>query len=242
MYDTENWDELETEEGEEATEPEYEETQFVTAKAENPYTGIFQAGSHLAQSVEVLAAVQAESSLQLTALRKAGCKKIFQERISGTKWGRPELHKMLESLKPEDVVVVWRLDRLARSTKMLLEITDRILDAGSRFISLAEPRADTTSPAGKMIMTFFAGMAEFEKDLIRARTGAGRAEAVKRGVKFGRPSKIAPKQMKLVKRLLAEGHSARDAAESFGVHYTTLYRLLRAEAEMPPDSVASTDK
>lgn len=180
--------------------------------------------------------------MQLTALRKAGCKKIFQEKVSGTKWERPELHKMLDSLKPGDVVVVWRLDRLARATKMLLEITDRIMGVGGKFISLGEPWADTTSPSGKMIMTVFSGIAEFERDLIRARTGAGRAEAVKRGVKFGRPSKIAPKQMKLVKRLLAEGHSARDVAESFGVHYTTLYRLLRAETETPPDTVANTDK
>lgn len=180
--------------------------------------------------------------MQLTSLRKAGCKKIFQEKVSGTKWERPELHKMLETLKPDDVVVVWRLDRLARSTKMLLEITDRIMDAGSKFTSISEPWADTTSPAGKMIMTFFAGMAEFERDLIRARTGAGRVEAVKRGVKFGRPSKITPKQLKLARRLLAEGNSARDVAESFGVHYTTLYRLLRADGEMPPDSVANTDK
>lgn len=179
--------------------------------------------------------------MQLTALRKAGCKKIFQEKISGTKWERPELHKMLESLKTGDVVVVWRLDRLARSTKMLLEITDRIMDAGSKFTSISEPWADTTSPGGKMIMTVFAGIAEFERDLIRARTGAGREEAVKRGVKFGRPSKMTLKQLKLARRLLAEGNSVRDVAESFGVHYTTLYRLLR-DAELPPDSVANTDK
>ncbi|HEY9785669.1 MAG TPA: recombinase family protein [Candidatus Obscuribacterales bacterium] len=129
--------------------------------------------------------------IQLTALRKSGCKKIYQEKISGTKWERPELHKMLNSLQSGDIVVVWRLDRLARSTKMLLEITDRIMDSKAKFTSLLEPWADTTSPAGKMIMNIFAGMAEFERDLIRARTGAGRTEAIKRGVKFGRPSKMA---------------------------------------------------
>ncbi|KXU29132.1 resolvase, partial [Sphingobium sp. AM] len=118
--------------------------------------------------------------MQLTALRKAGCKKIFQEKISGTKWERPELHKMLDIVDTDDIVVVWRLDRLARSTKMLLEITDRILEAGAKFSSLSEPWADTTSPAGKMIMTFFAGMAEFEKDLIRDRTGSGRKAAKER--------------------------------------------------------------
>jgi len=167
--------------------------------------------------------------IQLTSLRKAGCKTIFQEKISGTKWERPELHKMLKTLKPGDTVIVWRLDRLARSTKMLLEITDRIMDSKARFTSLSEPWADTTSPAGKMIMTIFAGMAEFERDLIRVRTGAGRQEALKRGVKFGRPSKVSVQQMKLAKRLLREGQSIRQVAETFGVHYTTLYRLLRSD-------------
>ena len=84
---------------------------------------------------------------------------------------------MLDIVDTGDIVVVWRLDRLARSTKMLLEITDRILEVGAKFSSLSEPWADTTSPAGKMIMTFFAGMAEFEKELIRDRTGSGRNAA-----------------------------------------------------------------
>lgn len=180
--------------------------------------------------------------IQLTDLRQVGCKKIFQEKVSGTKWERPELHKMLASLQSGDIVVVWRLDRLARSTKMLLEITDRIMDSGAKFTSISEPWADTTSPAGKMIMTVFAGIAEFERDLIRARTGAGRKEAINRGVKFGRPSKITPKQMKLAKRLLSEGNSIRDVATTFGVHYTTLYRLLRAESAVPPHPVTRPDK
>jgi DNA invertase Pin-like site-specific DNA recombinase len=166
--------------------------------------------------------------IQLAALRKAGCKKIFQEKISGTKWERPELHKMLDSIGPEDLVIVWRLDRLARSSKMLLEITDRIMASNAKFTSLSEPWADTTSPAGKLIMTVFAGMAEFERDLIRDRTGSGRVAAMKRGVKFGRPSKVSPVQMKLIKRLLKEGQSIRHVANTFGIHYTTLYRLLRS--------------
>ncbi len=166
--------------------------------------------------------------MQLSALRKAGCKKIFQEKISGTKWDRPELHKMLGIVDADDIVIVWRLDRLARSTKMLLEITERIMDVGAKFSSLSEPWADTTSPAGKMIMTIFAGMAEFERDLIRDRTGAGRKAALERGVRFGRPSKVTPAQMKLIKRLLNEGQSIRQVAETFEIHYTTLYRLLRS--------------
>ncbi len=166
--------------------------------------------------------------IQLANLKKAGCKKIFQEKISGTKWDRPELHKMLNTIGPQDIVIVWRLDRLARSTKMLLEITDTIMNVGAKFSSISEPWADTTSPAGKMIMTIFAGMAEFERDLIRARTGSGRKAAQERGVKFGRPSKMTAAQLKLAKRLLNEGQSIREVAQTFNVHYTTLYRLLRS--------------
>lgn len=165
--------------------------------------------------------------IQLKALRKSACKKIYQEKISGSSWERPELHKMLTNLEPGDIVVVWRLDRLARSTKMLLEITDQIMNVGAKFTSLSEPWADTTSAAGKLIMTFFAGMAEFERDLIRERTGAGRDAAIKRGVKFGRPSKITPEQKKLAQRLLREGQSIRQVAGLLGVHFTTLYRVLR---------------
>ena len=166
--------------------------------------------------------------MQLTALRKAGCKKIFQEKISGTKWERPELHKMLDIVNTGDIVIVWRLDRLARSTKMLLEITERIMDSGGKFSSLSEPWADTTSPAGKMIMTIFAGMAEFERELIRDRTGSGRKAAKERGVKFGRPSKMTEAQMKAAMRLLRDGQSIRQVAATFNIHYTTLYRLLRS--------------
>lgn len=166
--------------------------------------------------------------IQLTALRKSGCTKIFQEKLSGSKWDRPELNKMLDCIDKGDIVVVWRLDRLARSLKMMLHITDQIMASGAKFVSLSEPWADTTSPAGKMIMTIFAGMAEFEGDLIRDRTGRGRKAARERGVKFGRPSKMTASQLKLAKRLLNEGQSVRDVADSFNVHYTTLYRLLRS--------------
>ncbi len=166
--------------------------------------------------------------IQLTALRKAGCKKIFQEKLSGTNWERPELNKLLEVIDKDDIVVVCRLDRLARSLKMMLHITDKIMESGAKFVSLDERWADTTSPTGKLVMAIFSGMAEFEGDLIRERTGRGRKAARERGVKFGRPSKMTPSQIKLAKRLLNEGQSARQVADTFGVHYTTLYRLLRS--------------
>jgi DNA invertase Pin-like site-specific DNA recombinase len=133
---------------------------------------------------------------------------------------------MLDQLREGDVVAVWRLDRLARSTRDLLEIVAAIDAAGARFQSLSEPWADTTTHAGRMIMTIFAGIAEFERDLIRERTGAGRREAQRRGVRFGRPRKMNAEQRELARRLLKEGQSVREVARTFSVHPATLYRIL----------------
>jgi DNA invertase Pin-like site-specific DNA recombinase len=102
--------------------------------------------------------------LQLLALKKGGCKKIFQEKVSGASRQRPEFQRMLDQLREGDVIVVWKLDRLARSTRDLLETMETIRDGGARFQSLSEPWADTTTHAGKMIMTVFAGIAEFERE------------------------------------------------------------------------------
>ncbi|CAM4393624.1 MAG: DNA-invertase hin [Legionellaceae bacterium] len=103
--------------------------------------------------------------LQLTALKEAGCNRIYQEKISGSKKERPELKRLLEQLRSNDIVVVWKLDRLARSTHQLIELVEIMKNENASFLSLSEPWADTTSHAGKMIMTVFAGIAEFERDL-----------------------------------------------------------------------------
>ncbi len=108
--------------------------------------------------------------LQMQALKKAGCKRIFREKVSGVSRQRPEFQRMLEQLRDGDTVIVWKLDRLARSTRDLLETMETIREVGARFQSLSEPWADTTTHAGKLIMTVFAGIAEFERDLIRERT------------------------------------------------------------------------
>ena len=163
--------------------------------------------------------------LQLTALKAAGCGRIYQEKISGAKRDRPELQRLLDQLRPDDIVVVWKLDRLARSTQNLLELVDHIKTAEASFCSLSEPWADTTSPSGKMIMTVFAGIAEFERDLIRERTGAGRVAAKQRGVRFGRPEKMNEEQKSLARRLLQENKSVSEIAKTFNVHKATIYRL-----------------
>ena len=168
--------------------------------------------------------------LQLQALKKAGCQKIYREKVSGATRQRPEFQRMLDQIRAGDVIVVWKLDRLARSTRDLLETIETIQEAGAKFQSISEPWADTTTHAGKMIMTIFAGIAEFERDLIRERTGAGREAAKKRGVQFGRPRKLNPEQMQLVRRLLDEGKSVRDLAKTFNVHIATIYRLAEARA------------
>jgi DNA invertase Pin-like site-specific DNA recombinase len=165
-------------------------------------------------------------TLQLESLKKAGCTQIFREKVSGAYRDRPELNRMLDHLRAGDVVAVWKLDRLARSTRNLLEIVEMIGNAGARFQSLSEPWADTTTHAGKMIMTIFAGIAEFERDLIRERTGAGRADAKKRGVRFGRPKKMNVEQRNLAQRLIREGKSVQEVAKTFSVHPATLYRIL----------------
>jgi DNA invertase Pin-like site-specific DNA recombinase len=163
---------------------------------------------------------------QLQVLKEAGCKKIYQEKVSGAQGERKELDKMLENLRENDGVIVWRLDRLARSTRKLLEIADRIHQVGAHFRSLSEPWADTISSAGRMVMTVFAGIAEFEKELIIERTSRGRHSAKERGVKFGRPSKLDQEQKNLASRLLSEGKSIKQIAKTLNVHASTLYRNL----------------
>jgi DNA invertase Pin-like site-specific DNA recombinase len=163
--------------------------------------------------------------LQLAALSEAGCRRIFQEKVSGVRRDRPELARLLDHLREGDTVVVWRLDRLARSTRDLLELAETIAERGAAFRSLNEPWADTTTSAGKMVLTVFAGIAEFERSLIRERTSAGRTAARARGVRFGRPHKLSSDQSALAQRLLAEGRSVKEVACTLRVHPSTIYRI-----------------
>ena len=164
--------------------------------------------------------------LQRAALKDAGCRRTFEEKVSGAQRVRPELARMLDQIRDDDVVVVTRLDRLARSTKDLLDIAERLNEARVGLRSLAEPWADTTSPAGRMVLTVFAGIAEFERELINHRTSSGRAAAKGRGVRFGRPPKLTVDQITLGVRLVGEGMSVREAAKLLKCHHATLYRAL----------------
>nr|WP_181374931.1 recombinase family protein [Polaromonas sp. E19S]AWD72035.1 serine recombinase [Polaromonas sp. E19S] len=166
-------------------------------------------------------------SNQRTELAAAGCAKLFSEKITGAQRDRPELARMLDHLRAGDVVTVTRLDRLARSTRDLLDIAERIQGTGAGLRSLAEPWANTTTPAGRMVMTVFAGIAEFERALIIDRTRSGRDAAKARGVRFGPRPTLTLAQIDHARQLIDhDGRTVTDVAELLGVHRSTLYRTL----------------
>ena len=158
-------------------------------------------------------------------LRDAGCAKVFKEKVSGAKTDRQELAKAIGRLEEGDVLIVTRLDRLARSTRDLLNVLDEIGKRGAGFKSLKDTWADTTTPHGRLMLTVLGGLAEFERELIRARTGEGRKRAKERGVKFGRPRKMTPHQRKEALERLAQGETMADVARTYAVDSATISRL-----------------
>ena len=158
-------------------------------------------------------------------LRAAGCAKTFKEKASGAKTDRPELAKAIRQLEEGDVLLVTRLDRLARSTRDLLNVLDEIAKRGAGFRSLKDSWADTTSAHGRLMLTILGGLAEFERELIRARTGEGRKRAKARGVRFGRPRKLTPHQRQEALQRLHAGETMADVARSFAVDGSTISRL-----------------
>lgn len=167
-----------------------------------------------------------ELEIQSTRLAKAGCELFFEEKISGALKRRPQLEKLLSQLRKDDVLVVTKLDRLARSTAELLRIAETLNGKSGGLQSLDEPWADTTTPAGKMIMTVFGGIAEFERSLILTRTQEGREAAQARGVAFGRPAKLREDQKEIARDLVKNGQSISAVARTFNVHPATIYRCL----------------
>lgn len=165
-------------------------------------------------------------SLQRAELMSHGCSRIFAEKVSGAHRERPELARLLDHLRDGDVLVVTRLDRLARGTRDLLDIAERLMAMGAGLRSLAEPWADTTSAAGRMVLTVFAGIAEFERSLIIERTRSGRDAAKARGVRFGPPLALTAHQLSHARTLIAAGGTVAEAAALLGVHRSTLYRSL----------------
>jgi DNA invertase Pin-like site-specific DNA recombinase len=162
---------------------------------------------------------------QVEALKAAGAGKIRSEKISGARADRPQLAKLMASLQPGDTLMVTKIDRLGRSTRELLELIHRISEAGARFHSLGDPLFSTASSQGKLLVTLLAAIAEFERDLIRERTGDGRKRAMANGVKFGRPSKLSPFQRKEALKRRGAGETLAAIAKSYAVDISTISRL-----------------
>jgi DNA invertase Pin-like site-specific DNA recombinase len=165
---------------------------------------------------------------QEAELIATGCAQVFKEKVSGAKTDRAELVKVLRRLEPGDVLIVTRLDRLARSTRDLLNILASIAERKAGFRSLKDAWADTTTPHGRLMLTVLGGLAEFERELIRARTGEGRKRAKDRGVKFGRPAALTPGERQEATQRLAKGEVQADVARFFNVSQATISRLSAA--------------
>jgi DNA invertase Pin-like site-specific DNA recombinase len=170
-----------------------------------------------------------DTTAQVDALRVAGCERIFQEAASGGRWDRPELLRMVEHLRAGDVVVVWKLDRLSRSLKDLLNILDRVERAGATFRSLTEA-VDTSGPSGRMMMQMLGSFAEFERAIVKERTNEGLKAARARGNAGGRKPKLSPTQQREITEMLAAGRSAADLARLFRVHRATISRMMSKAA------------
>jgi DNA invertase Pin-like site-specific DNA recombinase len=167
--------------------------------------------------------------LQLDALAKDGCEKIFTETASGAKGDRPLLQDALAYARPGDTLVVWRLDRLGRSLPHLIATVAALRERGIGFRSLTE-QIDTTTPGGKLIFHVFGALAEFERDLTRERTHAGLAAARARGRVGGRPKKLTRSQAALARRLYADGETdIATICQTLGISRATLYRALKTK-------------
>ena len=163
---------------------------------------------------------------QREALAAAGAATIFAEKLSGASAAnRKELAKALANLEAGDVLLVTRLDRLARSTLDLLNVLDRVGKAGAGFRSLADAWADTTTAHGRLMLTILGGLAEFERELIKIRTSEGRVRAKARGVHMGRRSALNQDQQREALARIEAGDALTDIARTFGVSHTTIARL-----------------
>jgi DNA invertase Pin-like site-specific DNA recombinase len=162
---------------------------------------------------------------QQAALTAAGATRVFAEKISGAVTDRKALARAIAELGPGDCLLVTRLDRLARSTRDLLNVLDAVSKAGAGFRSLADAWADTTTPHGRLMLTVLGGLAEFERELIRSRTDEGRRRAKARGVKFGRKLKLTPHQRREALARREAGEALTEIGRTFGVSHSTISRL-----------------
>jgi DNA invertase Pin-like site-specific DNA recombinase len=162
---------------------------------------------------------------QHAALKTAGADKVFAEKVSGAQTDRRQLQRAIETLGAGDVLLITRLDRLARSTRDLLNVLATISERGAGFRSLADAWADTTTAHGRLMVTVLGGLAEFEHELIRARTDDGRKRAMARGVQFGRKPKLTAHQVREALKRREAGEALVEIARSYNVSHSTISRL-----------------
>ena len=162
---------------------------------------------------------------QEAELMAAGCAKVYAEKVSAARTDRAELTKVMRRVEAGDMLIVTRLDRLARSTRDLLNILHALAEKGAKFKSLADPWCDTSTPQSELLVTVLAGFATFERHLIKARTDDGRKRAEARGVRFERPRKLSQDQRQEALQRLANGETLVDVARTFGVDPTTIGKL-----------------
>ena len=166
--------------------------------------------------------------LQIDALNKAGCEQIFTDTVSGTKARRPGLEDAFSHLRSGDTLVVWRLDRLGRSLRHLIDTVADLQEKGIGFKSLQE-NIDTTTSGGKLVFHIFGALAEFEREIIRERTQAGLQAARARGKTGGRPKALTKSKAEMARQLYADKtHPIDDICQILGISRTTLYRYLKA--------------
>lgn len=165
---------------------------------------------------------------QTDILQNVGVERIFEEKVTGTRLNRPELQRMLDTLRQGDVIIVTDLTRLPRSTKDLFQIVEIIKSKGAEIKSLKETWLDTTTPQGKLLFTIFTGLSQFERDLIADRTKDGLISARNRGAKLGRPNKFKDKQDVILEMYNSNNYSINDILTATGISKTSLYRLVNA--------------
>jgi DNA invertase Pin-like site-specific DNA recombinase len=167
--------------------------------------------------------------MQIEALTKAGCERIFEDQISGSRAERPGLSQALEMLRADDTLIVWKLDRLGRSVKQLVDLVGDLSKRGVHFKSLTDS-IDTSTPSGRFFFHVMASLAEMERELIIERTRMGIEAARRLGRKGGRKRQMTTSKIESAKKLLADGMPPRDVAKDLGVSIPTLYRWVPASA------------
>ena len=165
--------------------------------------------------------------LQLSALKEVGCEKLYQDQMSGTKANRPGLSMALEVLRKNDTLVVWKLDRLGRTVKGLIDLVNQLHQKEIHFKSITD-NVDTSTPAGRFFFHVMASLAQMERELMAERTKAGLAAAKAKGRVGGRRRKLTQSKIESAKQLLASGTPPKDVAQNLGISVPTLYRWIPA--------------